>query len=144
MYTHLFSEFLTSDDTLRVYMDETQVFASKKERLLPLMEYIANHVTDNPPVTIFDKIMGNAAALLSIKINCRNVYSPLGSEFAAETLRRYGINYHISSIVSYIQREDGQGMCPMEQMSLHKEPEDFYRELRALINMAKSDGKEVS
>ncbi len=136
MYTDLFSAFLASDDTLRIYQDETLVFSSEKDRLLPLMEFIDLQQKDSAqqPVTIFDKIMGNAAALLAIKVNCREVYSPLGSEFAVRTLERYGIEYHLSEIVPYIQRPDGKGICPMEQLSINKEPEGFYREMKARIN----------
>ncbi len=136
MYTDLFSAFLASDDTLRIYQDETLVFSSEKDRLLPLMEFIVLQQKDSAqqPVTIFDKIMGNAAALLAIKVNCREVYSPLGSELAVRTLERYGIEYHLSEIVPYIQRPDGKGICPMEQLSINKEPEGFYREMKARIN----------
>ena len=136
MYTDLFSAFLASDDTLRIYQDETLVFSSEKDRLLPLMEFIVLQQKDSvqQPVIIFDKIMGNAAALLAIKVNCREVYSPLGSELAVRTLERYGIEYHLSEIVPYIQRPDGKGICPMEQLSINKEPEEFYREMKARIN----------
>jgi hypothetical protein len=136
MYTDLFSAFLASDDTLRIYQDETLVFSSEKDRLLPLMEFIVLQQKESvqQPVTIFDKIMGNAAALLAIKVNCREVYSPLGSELAVRTLERYGIEYHLSEIVPYIQRPDGKGICPMEQLSINKEPEEFYREMKARIN----------
>ena len=133
MPADLFNSFLASDDTLRIYEGETLVFSSKKDRLLPLMEYIAAHQAGGQPVIIYDKIMGNAAALLAVKVNCREVYSPLGSELAIKTLDRYGIKYHLTKIVPCIQRPDGQGMCPMEQLSIDKEPEEFYRELKARI-----------
>jgi hypothetical protein len=130
MYTDLFSAFLAGDDTLRIYQDETLIFSSEKDRLLPLMEYIADYGSGQQPVTIFDKIMGNAAALLAVKVNCREVYSPLGSELAVKTLERYGIEYHLSEIVPYIQRPDGKRICPMEQLSIGKDPEEFYREMK--------------
>lgn len=133
MPADLSNSFLASDDTLRIYQGETLVFSSKKDRLLPLMEYIAAHQAGGQPVIIYDKIMGNAAALLAVKVNCREVYSPLGSELAIKTLDRYGIKYHLTKIVPRIQRPDGQGMCPMEQLSIDKEPEEFYRELKARI-----------
>jgi hypothetical protein len=84
-------------------------------------------------VTVYDKIMGNAAALLSVLAGVREVYSPLGSEFAIETLKKNNIRYHLDEVVSCILRDDGQGMCPMEQLSLGKEPEEFYREMKARI-----------
>jgi len=133
MPADLFNSFLASDDTLQIYQGETLVFSSKKDRLLPLMEYIAAHRAGGQPVIIYDKIMGNAAALLAVKVNCREVYSPLGSELAIKTLDRYSIKYHLTETVPCIQRPDGQGLCPMEQLSIDKEPEEFYRELKARI-----------
>lgn len=133
MYTDLYSEFLDSDDTLQIYRDETLVFSSEKDRLLPLMEYLADKVPEQSPVTIFDKVMGNAAALLAVKANCREVYSPLGSELGVNTLEKCGIEYHLSEIVPYITRPDGKGMCPMEKLSIGKEPEEFYREMKSRI-----------
>lgn len=133
MSKDLYNDFLASDDTLRIYDGETLVFSSKKDRLLPLMEYIAAHQAGGGPVIIYDKIMGNGAALLAVKITCREVYSPLGSELAVRTLDNHGIKYHLTHTVPYIQRPDGQGMCPMEQLSIGKDPEEFYLELKARV-----------
>ncbi len=133
MYTDLFSAFLASDDTLRIYRDKTLISSSNKDRLLPLMEYLASLNPGQQPVTIFDKIMGNAAALLAVKANCREVYSPLGSELAIKTLQKHDIKYHLIKTVPYIMRPDGKGICPMEQLSIGKEPEEFYQEMKSRI-----------
>jgi len=127
---------VTSDDTLRVYKDNQLLFASKKDRLLPIVEYIDNFVPYHPQVVIFDKIMGNAAALLAIKADCREVYSPMGSQFAVKTLDKYGIKYHLSETVPYIQKPDQEEMCPMEKLSLDKEPGEFYEVMKAIIRGA--------
>ncbi|OGN98413.1 MAG: hypothetical protein A2Y58_02355 [Chloroflexi bacterium RBG_13_51_52] len=137
MYTDMFSAFLASDDTLRIYQDETLIFSSQKDQLLPLLEYITDYGSEQQPVTLFDKIMGNAAALLAIKATCREVYSPLGSELAIKTLEKFGIEYHLTEIVPYIQRPDGKGMCPMEKLSIGKEPEEFYQEIKTRIEANK-------
>ncbi len=134
MSAGLFPAFLASDDTLRIYADGTLIFSSKKDRLLPLMEFIGQQATGGRPVTIFDKIMGNAAALLAVKANCREVYSPLGSELAIRTLEEYGIKRHLTSTVPYILRDDSQELCPMEQLSIGKKPEEFYLALKARID----------
>lgn len=132
MYTDLFSMFLDSNDTLQIYRDERLIFSSAKDRLLPLMEYLANN-TPGQPVTVFDKVMGNAAALLAVKASCREIYSPLGSELAVKTLKKYGIEQHLTEIVPYITRPDGKGMCPMEKLSIGKEPEEFYQEMKSRL-----------
>ena len=127
IYQPLFNEFLSSGDTLQVYEGDKLLFSSKKERLLPLLEYIDRLAPHHQQVAILDKIMGNAAALLSIKAGCQEVYSPLGSQIAVKTLGKYGVKYHLTEIVPYIQQPGGQDMCPMEQLSLDKEPEEFYQ-----------------
>ncbi|MFC1937172.1 DUF1893 domain-containing protein, partial [Chloroflexota bacterium] len=78
-------------------------------------------------VTVFDRIVGNAAALLLKMILCREIYSPLGSELAIETLNRFGISYHFDKITPHIQNQSQQDICPMEKLSLDKDPEEFYR-----------------
>jgi hypothetical protein len=126
VYQPLFDQFVTSDNTLRVYKGNKLIFASDKDRLLPLAEYIDKFASQHHNVVIFDKIMGRAAALLCIKANCREVYSPLGSQLAIEVLEKYGIKHHLTQIVPCIQTPD-EKMCPMELLSIGKEPEEFYR-----------------
>jgi len=133
MHRYFFSEFLNSGDTLRVYDGNQLIFSSNKDRLLPLLEYIDNFANYYQQVVIFDKIMGNAAALLSVKAGCREVYSPLGSQLAIRTLDKYGIKYLITEIVPYIQKPNEEDMCPMEKLSINKEPEEFYEVIKNII-----------
>jgi hypothetical protein len=133
MYTTLFNEFSASGDTLRVYKDNELLFSSNKDRLLPLLEYIDRFAPHHRQVVILDKIMGNAAALLSIVASCQEVYSPLGSQLAANTFEKYGIKYHFTEIVPCIQQPNRKDMCPMEKLSLDKGPEEFYEVMRDTI-----------
>ena len=133
MHKHLFNEFLASGDTLRVYDGDQVIFSSNEDRLLPLLEYIDRFTPHPHEVAIFDKVMGNAAALLSIKADCQEVYSPLGSQLAIKTFEKYNIKYYITEIVPYIQQLDGGDMCPMEKLSLDKGPEEFYEVIRRII-----------
>ena len=132
MYQPLFAKFLTSDDTLRVYEGGKLIFTSDKDRLLPLVEYIDKFASHHRNVVIFDKIMGRAAALLCIKANCQEVYSPLGSQPAVEVLGKRGIKYHLTRTVPCIQTPD-EKMCPMELLSIGKEPEEFYQLIKNLL-----------
>ena len=126
MYKQLFDLFLKSEDTLRIYNEHKLLFSSNKDRLEPLIEYIKNSGDRNSPVVVFDKIAGNAAALLMVKIGCREIYSPLGSQIAVKTFTKYKIRYHLLKAVPFIQRESMNDMCPMERLSIDKEPEEFY------------------
>lgn len=133
MYRDKYEAFLRSGDTLRVYRDGRLVFSSEKDRLLPLMEYIGRCGASPPSVVIFDKVTGNAAALLSVKAGGAEVFSPMGSRPGADTLDRYGVKYQLAEIVPSIMRADGSAMCPMEELSLGKSPEDFYQAMRKII-----------
>jgi len=140
MYQRIFHQFNASADTLRVYEDSSLVFSSRKDRLLPLMEYIDRFASEHKGVVIFDKIIGNAAALLAVKAGGREIFSPLGSELALQTLEEYDIEYHFTRTVPTIQKVDGESMCPMEKLSIGKEPEEFYREMVEIIRKSAAKG----
>jgi len=130
----IISEFQTSADTLRVYKGDKMLFSSGKERLLPLMEYIETCTPYEKDVTVLDRVVGNAAALLLKRIICKETYSELGSKLAEETLKQLGIGYHFSRTVPYIENNRRDGLCPMEQLSIDKTPEEFYQLLKERIS----------
>jgi hypothetical protein len=132
MNISLFSKFLVSDDTLWVYSGDRRIFASDQRHLLPLLEYINEYASYQKQVTILDRIMGNAAALLSVEAAAKEVYSPLGSELAASTLAKHNIDYHLNEIVPYIWDRSRGDMCPLEKLSINKSPEEFYEAVRHL------------
>jgi hypothetical protein len=133
VYTPLFDKFVAGSDTLRVYKGNKLIFASDKERLLPLIEYLEKHGSRHRKLVIFDKILGRAAALLCVKARCREVYSPLGSQLAADVLGKRDIKYHFTRTVPCIQKPDQTEMCPMEALSIGKEPEEFYRLIKGRL-----------
>jgi hypothetical protein len=129
-YQKLYQQFLASGIALQVYQGDKLLFASNKEMLAPLLEYIATLAPNHRQVAVFDKIMGNAAALLCVMAHASQVYSPLGSQPALKTLDHYGIAHHITAVVPYIQKPNTAELCPMEKLSLGKSPEDFYQAVR--------------
>ena len=134
----LFARFVNSSDTFRVYHKGKLIFKSEKEQLRPLLDYIDEFSSQVKEVVIFDRIVGNAAALLLKKAFCLEIHSPLGSEFAARTLREQGIKYHFSRTVPYIMNKAGDGICPMEKLSLGKDPEEFFQHLCKLLSKRQS------
>ena len=135
MNTALFNEFLASNDTLRVYQDGELVFSSTLDGLRPLLEYLDRFAPSHRPVVIFDRAMGNAAALLAVKAGCREVFSPLGSRLGLKTLDEHGIKHHLSEMVDCILQDNGIDMCPMEKLSLGKNPEEFFQAISNIIKV---------
>jgi hypothetical protein len=132
----LLREFGASRDALWVYQGTKLIFQSRKKRLLPLLDYIEDFVPQTEGVIIYDRIVGNAAALLLKKALCLTVYSPVASQAAVRSLEKSGISYHFGSIVTYIQV--GNGICPMEKLAEGKSPDEFYQAVKDLVSRAKS------
>lgn len=130
MYQQFFEGFLKSGDSLRIYQGERLCFSSTKDRLIPLLEYLDGEAPADEPPVIFDKIVGNAAALLAIKAGCCEIFSPLASQLATKTLDKYGVRYKFSRIVPVILEPGRPEMCPMEELSIGKEPEEFYQVMK--------------
>jgi hypothetical protein len=127
MKDDILQELSSSGHKLRIYsQDYTLIYHSNMERLKPLLEYLDQHGSEYTNIIVADRIMGNAAALLSIKAGCREVYSPLGSKIAEESFKQYGISYLFTTVVPYIAQPGTTTMCPMERLSLGKSPEEFF------------------
>ena len=129
-----YQEFLKSADTLRVYAEGRLVFTSTEDRLGAILEYLEQVAVDSPRVIILDKVVGRAAALLAVKAGCQEIYSPLGSQLAAEVLKEHQVKYHFDEVVPYIRDASEKNMCPMEQLSLEKKPAQFYALLRERLS----------
>jgi len=132
VYKSLFAQFVGSANTLRIYKNSKLIFSSDKDRLLALIEYLDKFGSRHRNVVIFDKILGRAAALLCIKAHCQEVWSPLGSQPAIDALEKLGVKYHFNRTIPCIQTPEGN-MCPMERLSLGKEPDEFYRLMKSSI-----------
>jgi hypothetical protein len=132
-----FNEFLKSGNTFQVYSGNSLLFTSREEKLIPVIEYMDSFIPYKKGVVVYDRIVGNAAALLFWTIKCRLVLSELGSKNAVRTLKSAGIKYHFNEVVDYILNESGQDMCPMEKLSLGKTPEDFLKALRNRLGSEK-------
>jgi hypothetical protein len=130
-YQSLYKKFLETGIALEVYEGNSLLFASNQEMLAPLLEYIRTIAPRHKDIVVFDKIMGNAAALLCVIAKCKEIYSPLGSDPAIETLEKFGISHHIGSVVPFIKKPNLTELCPMEKISLGKTPEEFYQILKS-------------
>ncbi|HUU08634.1 MAG TPA: DUF1893 domain-containing protein [Dehalococcoidales bacterium] len=132
----LLEEFAASRDTLWVYQGTKLIFKSRRKRLSPLLDYIKAFVPQTEGVIIYDRIVGNAAALLLKKALCLTVYSLVASQAAVQSMEKFGISHHFSSIVNHIQV--GDDVCPMEKLAEGKSPDEFYQAVKASVSRAKA------
>jgi hypothetical protein len=125
----LFESFLKCDDKLWVLKVNTPTFKSQKEGIAPLLDYIEKFSPCTDDVTVFDRVVGNAAALLLKRIRCKKIYSLIGSRYALETLNKNSIPSYFVKVVPYILNRKRDGMCPFEKLSIGKSPEEFYKSI---------------
>jgi hypothetical protein len=127
MNEDILKDLSSSGHKLRIYdRDYVLIYHSNMDRLEPLLEYLYLYTGKYTNIIVADRIMGNAAALLSIKAGCKEIYSPLGSQIAEKSLKSYGISYLFTSVVPYIAQPGTTKMCPMERLSLGKGPDEFF------------------
>lgn len=122
----LFKKFLEAEDTVRVYLAGKLRFRSTQKGIKPLITYIQEFAPCPEGAIVFDRVVGNAAALLLKEASCTEVYGPIGSRLAAQTLEELGISHSFLKTVPYIVNRYGNDMCPFEKASLGKSPAEFY------------------
>ena len=81
--------------------------------------------------TVFDKVVGRAAALLMIYGGVKKVMTPLISRGALIVLKRGGAKVEYQKIVKCILNVKGDDLCPMEKMSRGKSSKEFAGIMKA-------------
>lgn len=149
-----FKKFSISNFTLEVWSQEDLIFRSKKEGIAGLIDFIkkygrrhknptlgknlvSSHTFRNKNLIVFDRVVGNAAALLFSYLKIRKVYGVLGSSLAQKTLKKFRIKFYFKKTIPNILNKDRNDLCPLEKASLLKKPEEFYRIINHILNKNK-------
>lgn len=102
----------------------------------PVISKINEDIDYFKGLTVADKIIGKASAMLLVLSKVREVYCVVLSESGKELLEKYGVIYHYENLVPYIINRKGDDMCPMEKTV--KDIEDLNEALIALNNKLSS------
>ena len=65
-------------------------------------------------LSVADKIIGKASAMLLCLSGVKDVYAGVLSKAGQEIFEKYGVVYEYGELVDYIVNRKGDGMCPME------------------------------
>jgi len=110
--------------SLELNFKEKTIFSSNGKWLYPLfdLEIFLNNENYNPShLTLYDKIIGKASALMIIRLGIKNVQGGIVSKPAEAAFKKWGINYSIETSVNFID-------CKTEQLLTDKyDPEEVYR-----------------
>lgn len=125
-----FKKFISSSWGLEIWRRGEIIFRSKKLGVKGLLDFIIEHGRRHRNLVIFDKIVGQGAALLAVYLGVKEVYGAVGSKLAAEVLRKYKIKFCFQQTIPCILNKNKTDICPIEKLSLDKTPEKFYYCLR--------------
>jgi hypothetical protein len=119
--------------SLLIYRDGEVVFSSASGGIRPLLDAIDGLSRDEMRGSIVaDKIVGRAAALLTVYMEAAEVHAALISTTAKEVLRRHGLSLHFAREVQVIKSREGVTICPFERLVQEvSDPEEAYEKIKA-------------
>lgn len=133
------------DIAVRAVDEGASVAVAKGGRLLvsraghtvrPLIEALDEAGEESRGAVVADKVLGRAAALVLIASGVLVVHGVVMSDHGREALESAGIKYSYGRLVAFIANRTGDGMCPVEQMSLgFDEPAAFVVAIRQKFQM---------
>jgi hypothetical protein len=128
-------ELLAEGFSLVLYKDHRRLYASAEDGMRPLLAAIdAVGLPGLEGVSVVDKVVGKAAALLIAHICASEVYAGLISEKGQALLRRRGITTEADTVVPEICDMTGQALCPFERLvDGTDDPSEGYRLIRERV-----------
>ena len=88
---------------------------TSNERGIKYILSLTECASDVKGASIADKIVGKAAALVSVYLGIKEIFAEVISESAVKVLEKHGIYYEYKNKVGAIENRTKTGMCPMEQ-----------------------------
>ena len=129
-------EFEKDDWDLKILSGSQMIFQSDEGGIAPVVQFLRAFRRDLKDLTIYDRIVGRAVALLFIYLSedstqkgrsLNKVLGVTGSEKAKDVLKKYEIPFHFLKTVPYIANRQKTGPCPFEELSEGKTPEEFWK-----------------
>lgn len=90
------------------------IHTSTERGVKPLLDWLDNKI-DLKGFSAADKVVGKAAAFLYVLLGAAEVYAPVMSESAIDTLAGNGVQPYFKQSVKHIINRTGTGFCPMEE-----------------------------
>ncbi len=104
---------LKSENHTCVLCKGETVISSDKRGVAPLLQWLETGV-DLKDFSVADKVVGKGAAMLYVLLGVKEIYSPVMSECAGETLKSFNISFSCDTMVPRIINRTGDGLCPIE------------------------------
>lgn len=118
---------IKENHTLVIYKNNASVITSNDRGVNSLIKLIKEDKSQLSGSLIADKVIGKAAALLMIHAGVKEIYAPIISKPALQTLLKHNVKVYYDKEVERIINRKGDGLCPMETLCLDIEkPDEAY------------------
>ena len=128
MYSY--DKFIISRWSLVIMAEGRIVFRSRASAIKPLIRFLKSDQIEEDALTIYDKYVGRAAALLMVRVKPLEVRTPVISEGGREVFEKFGISYIAQRQVKYLMGVASDEMCRWEKMTVGKTPDEFWDVLK--------------
>lgn len=96
-----------------VLVRDEQIYTSMERGVKPLLEWFDKGL-DLQDFSAADKVVGNGAAMLYVLLGVKELYTPIISKAARQTLQSYEIQVKYDWCVEEIRNRMNTGICPIE------------------------------
>lgn len=96
---------MTKTPSMQVLLDDQVLFSSTGKWLYPLFDledYLKEHPNLLQNATVWDKVIGKAAALLILRMGGNRIHGVLMSKLAADVLEKAGVAHSFDTLVPQI------------------------------------------
>ncbi len=122
--------------SLVIAKDARILYQTKAEGILGLLRAIDKLRDELPGVSVADRVMGKAAALLCVHIGAAQVFGLTVSKSGLATLRKHGIHYEFEKLVPAILSIDKSCKCPLERMVENlTDAGEAYERIKAFVQL---------
>ena len=126
---------LKNEDLSCIISDERETleYLSKDRGVKPMMDFYREYgKLEN--LFLFDKVIGKAAALLSVLIGVKYAYGDIVSKESIKVYQKYNVEVKYSKLVERIVNRTGDGYCPMESLVMDTEsPHEAHKRILEFI-----------
>lgn len=127
MYT--LQTFLDSDLSLIIFEEDRELFKSQASDLEPLVQFLQKRPRHPGRVTVFDRYVGRAAALLISRLSPVKVNTGVISDGGREVLTDAGIDFEARERAKYLMGVASEDMCRWEKLAMGKNSEELLEQL---------------
>ena len=134
---------LSSKGNTLVLAKNGEVIASSSGHgIVDLVRFVEEFGDGLIGVSMADKVVGKAVALLVRYAGITAVYAVTMSQSAEAALEGTGIKYGYGKLIPMIMNKAGDDLCPMEKLSLsYDDPTEGFLALKALVEKMMSKPK---